>query len=293
MPRIAYVNGRYLPHRRAAVHIEDRGYQFADGVYEVIAVQGGRLVDLEPHLRRLARSLGELAIAPPMSDAALRHVLAEVRRRNHVRDGMVYLQVTRGIAPRDHAWPKGLKPAIVVTAKSYKGPPAEAREKGVRVLSMPDLRWKRCDIKTTSLLPNVLAKQAAREGEAFEALFVDEAGRVTEGSSTNVWIVTRKGRLLTRPADEAILNGITRQAVIALARAAGFAFEERCFTLREAKVAAEAFLTSTTAFIVPIIAIDGARIGDGTPGPLTRRLNSQYRDYVARAVRADDGRRAT
>ncbi|MGE0650414.1 MAG: D-amino-acid transaminase [Alphaproteobacteria bacterium] len=292
MPRIAYVNGRYVPHRGAAVHIEDRGYQFADGVYEVIAVQGGRLVDLEPHLRRLGRSLGELAIAPPMSDAALRHVLAEVRRRNHVRDGMVYLQVTRGIAPRDHAWPKGLKPAIVVTAKSTKGPPAEAREKGVRVLSMPDLRWKRCDIKTTSLLPNVLAKQAARDGAAFEALFVDDAGRVTEGSSTNVWIVTKKGRLLTRPPDAAILNGITRQAVIALAREAGFAFEERSFTLREAKTAAEAFLTSTTAFIVPIVVIDGTRIGDGTPGQLTRRLNARYRNYVARAVRADDRRHA-
>jgi D-alanine transaminase len=293
MPRTAYVNGRYVPHRRAAVHVEDRGYQFADGVYEVIAVQGGWLVDLEPHLRRLARSLGELAIPRPMSDAALRHVLAEVRRRNRVQDGMVYLQVTRGIAARDHAWPKGLKPALVVTAKSSKGPPAEAREKGVSVLSMPDLRWKRCDIKTTSLLPNVLAKQAARDGAAFEALFVDEAGRVTEGSSTNVWIVTKKGRLLTRAPDAAILNGITRQAVIALARAAGFEFEERAFTLREVRNAAEAFLTSTTAFIVPVIAIDGTRIGDGTPGSLTRRLNARYRDYVARAVRAGDRRHAS
>lgn len=284
MSRIAYVNGRYVPHRRAAVHIEDRGYQFADGVYEVIAVRGGRLVDRGPHLVRLARSLSELSIPRPMSDAALAHVLAEVVRRNRVDDGMVYLQVTRGVAPRDHAWPAGLRPALVVTAKATKGPPAEAREKGVHIISRPDQRWKRCDIKTTSLLPNVLAKQSAREAGAFEALLVDDAGRVTEGSSTNAWIVTKKGELLTRAPDPAILNGVTRQAVIALAKKAGLRFAERAFTLKEAKAAAEAFLTSTTAFVVPVIGIDGARIGDGKPGPFTRRLGVEYRDYVAQVA---------
>ncbi|MFM2129235.1 MAG: hypothetical protein RL477_781, partial [Pseudomonadota bacterium] len=212
------------------------------------------------------------------------HILAEVVRRNRVVDGMVYLQVTRGIAPRDHAWREGLRPAVVATAKPSKGPPAEARERGVRVVTRPDLRWKRCDIKTTALLANVLAKQAAREAGAFEALFVDERGLVTEGSSTNAWIVTRKGELLTRPPSPEILNGITRQAVIALAARAGLRFFERSFSLKEAKAAAEAFLTSTTAFVVPVIAIDGARIGDGRPGPFTRRLGAEYHDYVGRVA---------
>lgn len=282
MSRIAYVNGRYVPHRRAAVHIEDRGYQFADGVYEVIAVRGGRLVDRAPHFARLARSLKELSIPRPMSEAALAHVLAEIVRRNRVDDGMVYLQITRGIAPRDHAWPAGLRPAVVVTAKPMRGPSPALREKGAKVVSCPDQRWKRCDIKTTSLLANVLAKQSARAAGAFEALLVDDAGYVTEGSSTNAWIVTRKGVLVTRAPDAAILSGVTRGAVIALARKAGLAFEERPFSLKEAKGAAEAFLTSTTAFVVPVVAIDGARIGDGKPGPFTERLGAEYRDYIAR-----------
>lgn len=282
MSRIAYVNGRYLPHRRAAVHIEDRGYQFADGVYEVIAVRAGRMVDRAPHLRRLARSLKELDIPRPMSDRALAQVLARVIRRNRVEDGMVYLQVTRGVAPRDHSWPANLRPAVVVTAKSTRGPPAAARERGVAVVSRPDQRWKRCDIKSISLLPNVLAKQDARRAGAFEAIFVDDKRRITEGSSTNFWIVTRGGRLVTRTPDTAILNGVTRLAVIALAERAGYGFEERSFNLKEAKGAAEAFLTSTTAFVVPVVAIDGARVGDGKPGPFTRRLGAKYRDYVAR-----------
>ena len=284
MSRIAYVNGRYVPHRCAAVHIEDRGYQFADGVYEVIAVRNGSLVDKGPHLKRLARSLRELAIAAPMSDAALSHIFAEVVRRNRVRDGMVYLQITRGQASRDHAWPEGLRPAVVVTARATKGPPAELVTRGAAVITMPDLRWKRCDIKTISLLGNVLAKQAARDKGAFEALMVDAEGRVTEGSSTNAWIVTGKGVLVTRPTDEAILDGITRQAVIALARAAGLRFEERAFSLREARAAAEIFLTSTTAFVVPVVKLDGKAVGDGKPGPFTRRLLADYRAYVAAGV---------
>jgi len=288
MSRIAYVNGRYVPHANAAVHIEDRGYQFADGVYEVIAVRDGVLVDRLPHLKRLARSLGELAIDAPMSDAALSHIFAEIVRRNRVRDGMVYLQITRGQAPRDHAWSRGLRPAVVVTARSTKGPPAGVVAEGASVVSMPDLRWKRCDIKTISLLGNVMAKQAARDKGAFEALMVDADGRVTEGSSTNVWIVTAKGVLVTRPADEAILDGITRRAVIALARAAGLRFTERAFTLREARAAAEIFLTSTTAFVVPVVKLDGKALGAGKPGRFTRRLLADYRAYVAAAAKAQD-----
>ncbi len=281
MPRISYVNGRYMPHRLAAVHIEDRAYQFADGVYEVIAVREGRLVDEEAHLARLDRSLGELAMAQPMARSSLRHVIREVIRRNRVRDGMVYLQVSRGVAPRDHAFPQRARPALVVNARAYKGPPAALQDKGCTVVTVPDIRWKRCDIKTTSLLPNVLAKQAARDAGGYEAVMVDADGFVTEGSSTNFWIVTGKGVLVTRAPDTAILNGVTRRAVIDLARDAGLRFEERPFTVREAKAAKEAFLTSTTAFVLPVVAIDGAPLGDGRPGIFTRRLLADYRDHVA------------
>jgi D-alanine transaminase len=284
MPRISYVNGRYLPHRQATVHIEDRGYQFADGVYEVISVQGGGLVDIGPHLARLTRSLKELGIPPPMADSGLRHIIAEMVRRNRVINGMVYLQITRGIASRDHAWPRGLRPSLVVNAKSTQGPPEKIRKQGCAVISQPDIRWKRPDIKSISLLPNVLAKQAARDAGAFEALMLDADGHVTEGSSTNVWMVTKKGRLVTRTPDGAILDGVTRRAVIELARAAGLAFEERPFSLRQAKGAAEVFLTSTTAFVVPVVKIDGVVVGNGKPGPFTKRLDADYRDYVGRAA---------
>lgn len=292
MPRISYVNGRYMPHRRAAVHVEDRGYQFADGVYEVIAVRDGRLVDEAAHLARLERSLGEIGLAPPMPWTSLRHVIGEVVRRNRVRNGMVYLQVSRGVAPRDHAFPARARPALVVTARSYKGPPAALQRKGCKVVTMPDIRWKRCDIKTTSLLPNVLAKQAARAAGGYEAVMVGADGFVTEGSSTNFWIVTRKGVLVTRAPDSAILNGVTRRAILGLAKEAGLRFEERPFTVRQAGAAAEAFLTSTTAFVLPVVAIDGAAVGDGRPGPFTRRLLADYGGYVAaEASRGAPGKR--
>ncbi|MDH3240472.1 MAG: D-amino-acid transaminase [Alphaproteobacteria bacterium] len=281
MTRIAYVNGRYLPHRRAAVHVEDRGYQFADGVYEVIAVDHGRLVDAGPHLERLARSLNELSIARPMTDAALRHVLGEVVRRNRVRRGILYLQITRGVAPRSHAFPDGAKPALVVTARSL--PPADpaAAEKGCAVITVPDIRWKRCDIKTVSLLPNVLAKQQAKDAGAFEALQVDADGFVTEGSAANAWIITEAGVLVTRPADHAILDGVTRRSVMALAARAGIAVEERPFTVAEAKGASEAFLTGTTAMVMPVVRIDGTPVGGGKPGPFSLRLLADYTEWAA------------
>jgi D-alanine transaminase len=281
MPRIAYVNGRYLPFRRAAVHIEDRGYQFADGVYEVVAVAGGRLVDEALHLARLARSLAELRIPAPMAEPGLRHVLREVVRRNRVRDGLVYLQVTRGSAPREHAFPRPTRPALVVSARNGEGPPPALREAGCAVVTMPDIRWRRCDIKTTALVANVLAKQGAREAGAYEALLVDGDGAVTEGSSTNAWIVTAEGTLVTRPADHSVLDGVTRRVVLALARAEGLAVEERPFSAAEARNAAEAFLTSTTSFVLPVVAIDGAPVGKGSPGPVTRRLMARYRAHVA------------
>ncbi len=281
MSRVAYVNGRYLPHRAAGVHVEDRGFQFADGVYEVIAVANGTLVDEALHFARLHRSLGELRIDAPMSDKALRHVMRETLRRNGVHEGMLYLQVTRGVAPRDHAFPKAATPSVVVTARRARPPGAAAVDKGVAVVTIPDIRWRRCDIKSVSLLPNILGKQQAKEAGAYEAWQVSPSGEVTEGTSTNAWIVTRDGRLVTRPADQAILNGVTRLAVLELAREEKLAVEERGFTVAEAQAAAEALITSTTAFVLPVVSIDGRKVGEGRPGPFARRLLERYRVRVA------------
>ncbi|HEY4134254.1 MAG TPA: D-amino-acid transaminase [Alphaproteobacteria bacterium] len=283
MSRIAYVNGHYIEHRRAAVHIDDRGYQFADGVYEVVTIAAGRLIDEDLHFRRLERSLHEMRIPAPMSRAAMRHIFAEVIRRNIVTDGIVYMQITRGVAPRDHVFPKKAKPSVVVTAKRLKPTDPKLLARGVDVVSMPDIRWGRCDIKSLSLLPNVLAKQAAKEQGAYEAWLVDKAGDVTEGSSTNAWIVSAKGALVTRSAGPEILNGVTRLAVLALARAAKMKIEERTFSLKEARKAKEAFITSSTNFVMPVVNIDGKPVGDGKPGAFTRRLREHYIAHMAKA----------
>ena len=217
MPRIAYVNGRYAPFGDALVHVEDRGYQFADGVYEVISLHAGRLVDEEPHLDRLDRSLGELQIDWPMGRRTLQLVLREVVRRNRLQDGLVYLQVSRGSAPRDHKFPAACEPSLVITVRRARPPNRRLAEEGATVITIPDIRWRRCDIKSVSLLPNVLAKQQAVEAGAYEAWLVDEDGWVTEGTSSNAWIVTAKGELITRDACRAILDGVTRRAVLRIA----------------------------------------------------------------------------
>ena len=279
MSRVAYVNGRYVPHARAAVHIEDRGYQFSDGVYEVTTVHGGRFIDEAGHLDRLERSLAELRIAPPMSRRALKVVMRQIVRRNRVVNGLVYLQVTRGVARRDHPFPEGSTNALVLTAR-HTPPFAAAAKGGVAVITLPDIRWKRCDIKSVSLLPNVLGKQEARDAGAYEAWLVDDAGYVTEGTSSNAWIVTGDGELLTRHADSAILNGITRQALLDLAAGEGIVFVERAFTVAEAYAASEAFLTSFTSFVKPVARIDGHALGNGQRGPLTRTIAAYYSEHL-------------
>lgn len=282
MSRIAYVNGRYQPWRDATVHVEDRGYQFADGVYEVCEVRGGRMVDERRHMARLERSLGALRIAMPMSPAALAVVMRETIRRNRVVNGIVYLQVTRGAARRDHAFPPaGTAPAIVVTARTIDGAGNEAMaDKGVAIVTVPDNRWGRVDIKSVALLPNVLAKQTAREQGAREAWFVDRDGKVTEGSSSNAWIVTADGRVVTRAADSAILRGITRDVLIGVISAEGLTFEERSFTVAEALAAREAFLSSATQIVMPIVRIDGKAVGEGRPGPVARALRQAFRHHA-------------
>jgi D-alanine transaminase len=284
MSRVAYVNGRYLPHGEAVVHVEDRGFQFADGVYEVWAVLDGRLADVEGHLARLERSLSELRIDWPRSRAALLAVVHETVRRNRIVNGLAYLQVTRGVARRDHAFPSPPpRPTVVVTAKRLDLAALEAKaERGVAVLSQPDQRWGRCDIKTVGLLPNVLAKQAAREAGAYEAWLVDNAGLVTEGASTNAWIVDAEGALRTRDTKANILRGITRATLIELAREIQIHVDERPFTLEEARNAREAFITAASAFVTPVVTIDGVTVADGRPGPVTRRLRALYLDHARR-----------
>jgi D-alanine transaminase len=282
MSRYAYVNGRYLPFRDAKVHIEDRGYQLGDGVYEVCEVREGRLVDERRHLLRLKRSLDELAIRAPMSPNALGVVLREVVARNRLRYGIVYLQVTRGVARRDHAFPPPqVPPSLVVTARALNMARNEAlAATGISVISVPDNRWGRVDIKTIGLLPNVLARQAAIERGARDAWFVDKAGAVTEGASTNAWIVTADGKVVTRPADHAILRGITRTVLFDAIKAQGLAIEERAFTLEEAYAAREAFATAATQIVLPVVRIDGRAIGDGKPGPVATALRRAFHLYT-------------
>lgn len=284
MSRVAYVNGVYRPHGHASVHVEDRGFQFADGVYEVWAVLDGRLADYAGHMTRLARSLGELRIPVPMTREALTNVLMETVRRNRVRDGMVYLQVTRGTARRDHPFPaEGTPPSVVVTAKNFDMRKMEATAaKGVAVITQPDIRWGRSDIKTVGLLPNVLAKQAAKERGAYEAWMVDEMGLVTEGSSTNAWIVDENGKLRTRDTQANILKGITRTTLMEILEEDGLELDERPFSVDEAKRAKEAFFTAASAFVMPAVSIDGVKIGNGKPGPITVRLRQEYLDRARR-----------
>jgi D-alanine transaminase len=282
MSRIAYVNGRYQPLAAAKVHVEDRGYQFGDGVYEVCEVRDGRPIDQRRHLERLQRSLSELRIALPISLRALDVVLHEVVRRNRIGYGIVYLQITRGVARRDHAFPTvAVTPSLVVTARPLNLLRNEKlAEDGIAVISVPDNRWGRVDIKTIGLLPNVLARQAAIEKGARDAWFVDSAGTVTEAASANAWIVTAAGTVVTRPADTTILRGITRTVLLEVIKAQGLKLEERPFTLEEAYAAREAFITSASQIVLPVVRINDRPIGNGAPGLLSTALRREFHRFA-------------
>ncbi|HXE69345.1 MAG TPA: D-amino-acid transaminase [Hyphomicrobiaceae bacterium] len=278
MTRAIYVNGRYLPYAEAGVHAEDRGFQFADAVYEVCEVKAGRLVDETRHMRRLARSLEELKIAAPMAPAAWSVVLRETIRRNRVVNGLLYLQVSRGAGRRDFSFPPAdVTPTVVCLARSIApGKSASTAETGIGVKTVPDIRWGRCDIKTVMLLPAVLAKHAAQAEAAKEAWLVDADGCVTEGASSNAWIVDKDGRLITRQIDNAILRGVTRTTLVDLIEREGLKLVERPFTVAEAKAAREAFVTSATNVVMPVVSIDGQPIGNGAPGLLTLKLRADF-----------------
>lgn len=283
MTRIAYVGGRYRPIGAPAIRVEDRGLQFADGVYEVIKCLGGRICDLERHLNRLERSLAALAIAMPMSRAALRTIIAQTLRRNSLRDALVYLQVDRGVAPRNHLFPASATPTLIVTVRRAHFPrPGELAE-GVRVVTLPDQRWARCDIKSVNLLANVLARQEAARAGCREVWLYDAQGQVTEGSGSNAYLVDGDGAVVTRPLGPEILGGVTREVVLELARAEGIPVRERAFTVAEALTAREAFLTSTSSLVLPVTTIDGRTIANGMPGSVTRRLLEHYRHHLMKA----------
>jgi D-alanine transaminase len=285
MSRVAYVNGRYVLRRDALVHIEDRGYQFADGVYEVCEVFRGDLIDEKRHLERLAYSLGELQIAAPLRPGALAVVIREVMARNKIKNGFVYMQVTRGVAPRDHLFPqKAVRPSLIVTAREIDLEKSEIKARqGISVISTPDIRWKRVDIKTIALLPNVLARQLASESGAYEAWLVDSDGMITEGAASNTWIVSTAGTIVTHPLDRSILRGITRTTLIEIIAAQGLKLEERKFSLAEAFTAREAFITGATSLIMPVVRVDGRAIGAGVPGPVTTKLRAIFHDFAARS----------
>jgi D-alanine transaminase len=280
MARIAYVNGRYRPLQAATVAAEDRGYQFADGVYEVIKVLGGRACDLERHLDRLERSLAALDIAPPMTRRALESVLFETLRRNRLADALLYLQITRGTAPRNHLFPKRARPSLVITVRRPVFPGEREREEGVGVITRPDLRWGRCDIKSIALLPNVMARQSAAQAGCREAWLIDREGMVTEGSASNAYIVDASGRLITHPLSERILGGVTRSVILELARRDGMEVVERPFSLDEAHGAREAALSSTSSWLLPVTAIDGRPVSNGMPGHVVRRLMALYGGHL-------------
>lgn len=275
MPRLAYVNHAFVPLADASVAIEDRGFQFADGIYEVCAVLNGRLLDWPLHLERWTRNLSALLIPAPMSEAALSLVARRLIALNGARDALLYIQVTRGAAKRDHGFPKDTQPTLVMTVRRFDFAARVPQQAvGVSVTSVTDQRWGRCDIKTVGLLPNVLAKQTARNANSFEAWFVSNDGIVAEGASTNAWIVDAAGTVITHPLSAQILPGVMRASLLRMAHLAQIKIEERPFTLTEAQAAPEAFLTSTTAPCLGITSIDGATIGAGVPGPVTRRLGA-------------------
>ncbi len=282
--RIVYVNGEYLPESAATVSVFDRGFLMADGVYEVTSVLDGKLLDFEGHLKRLRRSLAEIDMPSPAGDEEIEAIHHELIARNGIQEGGVYLQVTRGPADRDFIFPENPQPTLVLFTQAKPLIDSKAAQSGIRVIAVPDIRWARRDIKTVQLLASSMAKMAARAAGKDDVWMVED-GHVTEGSSNNAYIVTHDGRIITRDLSTNILHGITREAVLRFCREAQMQVEERPFTLEEAKAAAEAFITSASTFVMPVVEIDGAPIGDGTPGPVARRLREIYIEESRRTAR--------
>lgn len=286
MSRIAFVNGEFVPHSEAYVHIDDRGYQFADGVYEVCEIRNGQIIDFDGHMTRLQFSLSELKIAMPMAITALAVKMKQTIKRNYVHDGMIYLQVTRGVSPRNHAFPPAwVKPSIILTAKSVsRQSRLQAYSNGISVISVPENRWARPDIKSIGLLPNCMAKQEAKELGAFEAWFVDDDGMVVEGSSSNAWIINQDNEIITKNANGSILKGITRAAILRQIEAQNLTIVERAFSLREAILAKEAFISSATTIVMPVVKIDNHLVAGGKVGEMAKNLLKDFYQYAQKTA---------
>ena len=280
MDQIAYVNGSFVPLAEAKVSILDRGFLFADGIYEVSAVLDGKLVDNASHLARLERSVGEIALALPETLTRIVEIQHELIARNQLANGLVYVEVTRGADKgRDFAFPKGVKPTLVMFTSVKDIINAASARTGIGVITVPDIRWARRDIKSVALLAQVLAKQAAAEAGAGEAWMIED-GKVTEGGSSSAFILTQDDVLVTRQNSSTILPGCTRKAVVALAEERQLRVEERPFTIQEALVAKEAFVTSASSFVQAVVTIDGKAVANGKPGPMAARLREIYIDFA-------------
>lgn len=283
MSRISYVNGRYLPHAQAMVHIEDRGYQFSDGIYEVVGVHDGLLLDEEGHLKRMQRSLTELQIEEPVTLAVMRLIIREIKKRNKLKFGLVYIQITRGVAPRLHTFPEPtVLPSLVVMAQPKAVATDAVVKKGIGVITHPEIRWARCDIKSVSLLGNILVKQKAQEQGCKEAWFVDDKGFITEGTASNAWIINKEGVLQTCPKGDEILGGITREAIIRIAQEMGLKVLEKSFTLKDAEEAREAFVTSATNYVMPVTTINGKNLKNSNAIQTTLDLRKRYIEEMVR-----------
>ena len=281
MSRVAYVNREYTEYKKSYIHIEDRGYQFADGVYEVFAIIDSKIVDYDGHIKRLYRSLNELSISSPIQKKSYKFHINEIIKRNIIKDGLVYLQVTRGVASRDFKFPKNSKSSIVIIGKNTPSNYYHNNfNKGIKVKTTKDLRWKRVDIKSLNLLPPVLAKQYAADNDCEEAWLLDDDGYITEGSSSNAWIVKNK-TVITRPVSSSILNGITRSTLIKSLSKVGYNFIERRFNLNDIKNADEAFITSATQFVMPVIAVNNIKIGNGRVGEFAQIFKEIYFKYIS------------
>lgn len=281
MSKIVFTSGRYVPYHEAVTHVEDRGYQFADGVYEVTAVVDGELVDVDWHLQRKERSCGEIKLDNPYPVAIWKTIFHEVLRRNRIKNGLVYSQVTRGVSARNFLFPENVNPSVVVLARPVDHVKSlQSTASGVKVITSPEMRWRRPDIKSVCLLPSVLKKQEAKEHGAFEVLWIGEDGCVLEGGSSNLWWIDQDNKLVTHPADTRILGGITRRRLLDVAAKNGYLFEERKYKLDELLNAREVFLTSSSAFVAPVVQVDNRQIADGQPGALVQRLRQEYMDFV-------------
>lgn len=285
MSRIAFVNGAYVLMANANAHIEDRGYQFSDGIYEVILVVDGQFWDFDGHMARWQRSLRELSIDAPVSETVLKIIIRKLLKKNRLGSALVYMQATRGVAPRNHAFPTAATSTLTLTAKPFDLSQSDAlAQKGAAVITHEDIRWGRVDIKTISLLPNVLAKEKAQQAGANEAWLIKD-GFITEGSSTNAWIVDQHDRLITHPKNTQILGGITREAVIHCANRLGLTVVEKAFSLEEAALSKEAFFTSATSLVMPVVRINGSAVGAGKPGPIAITLRGAYVDFCGQSLK--------